>query len=86
MASMSTYYPMIYDFLVEQGLSKAAAALKTESKIDAKTPRSDGSLVEVLRSIATAAAATTALAATTVAATAHAATAHAAAAPSALLW
>jgi len=32
-----------------QGLSKAAAALKTESKIDAKTPRSGGSLAEALK-------------------------------------
>ena len=33
-----------------QGLSKAAAALKTEPKIDAKPPRTAGSLVEVLKS------------------------------------
>ena len=32
-----------------QGLSKAAAALKTESKIDAKTPRTAGSLAEALK-------------------------------------
>merc|ERR1719149_560867 len=47
--AMSTYYPMIYDFLVEQGLSKAAAALKTESKIDLKTPRHGESLSDVLK-------------------------------------
>ena len=79
MAAMSTYYPMIYDFLVEQarttntnqsthhaapppsptrltrwlcalqGLSKAAAALKAETKINAKSPRSGGSLAEALK-------------------------------------